>query len=189
MGVENANGIHELDSDAPLGTESISEGDNHIRVIKNAIKKTFKSVTGEVTASHTDLNEVPGLVTDVSSMKADVDAIKNRPTGNVASCYYKGGSRLYEYNVSDVGKTPGNNFGTRITFRNALQGPTPSHYSFSITPVSIGGLPTNICVTNVQQAYIDFIALEFQNTGGDWVYMEGTTADFSLIVIDMEAGQ
>ena len=189
MGVENAGYVNELDPDAPLGTESISEGDNHIRVIKNALVKSFPKISSPVTATPADLNAVSQMRTDLSGALSDINTIKGKPNGNVASCYYKGGSRLYEYNVSSVTKTPGNNLGTRITFRNALQGPTPSHYSFSITPVSVGGYPTTIHVTNVEQAYIDFVALEFQNTAGDWVFMEGTTADFSLIVIDMEAGQ
>ena len=68
MGVENANGIHELDKDAPLGTESISEGDNHIRVIKHSILKTFPNIEGEVTASHTELNQVGGMAAEIATL-------------------------------------------------------------------------------------------------------------------------
>lgn len=58
MTVETATFINTLDATLPTSTDPKSEGDNHLRVIKGAIKATFPNVTGEVTVSHTALNNV-----------------------------------------------------------------------------------------------------------------------------------
>lgn len=48
MTVENVTYIDDLDPAYPDGTDSISEGDNHIRNLKKSIKATFPSVKSEV---------------------------------------------------------------------------------------------------------------------------------------------
>jgi hypothetical protein len=60
MSVETATYINTLDSTLPLATDQKSEGDNHLRVIKGAVKTTFPNVAGAVNASHTELNQLTG---------------------------------------------------------------------------------------------------------------------------------
>ena len=48
MTVENVTYIDDLDPAYPDGTDSMSEGDDHIRNIKKSIKATFPKVSGEV---------------------------------------------------------------------------------------------------------------------------------------------
>jgi hypothetical protein len=95
MGVENPSFINDLNPDAPLGTESISEGDNHIRAIKYAIKETFPEIKGEVTASHTELNKVGGMAADIAVLKSDVEDVNRL----FAACTYNG--------QQTVGNAPG----------------------------------------------------------------------------------
>lgn len=72
MTVETAPYINGLNAAAPTGAESKSEGDDHIRTIKGAIKATFPNLTGAVTVTQAELNLLAGL-TDVAT-QADIDA-------------------------------------------------------------------------------------------------------------------
>lgn len=56
MALESATYINDLNAGNPLSTDSVSQADDHIRLIKAAIKATFPNVTGPVTATHTALN-------------------------------------------------------------------------------------------------------------------------------------
>ena len=211
MGVENANGIHELNADAPLGTESISEGDNHIRVIKHAIKKTFPNVKGEVTASHTDLNNIGDTSQSINSLEANVsrldgelntlentvnDAIANKYEGNVASCYYNTAfldqgiqqGLVYKHNIASI--TASGAYGTQVNFAYQLDDwldDLSAHFAFNITPISLTGNPIIINVIAPTSNYITFYAHELVN--GSWTLMPATRTSFSMIVIDMFAGQ
>ena len=62
MGLETATYIDGLNPAWPLGTDDKGQGDNHLRLVKSAIKATFPNVTGAITASHTELNSVTNRV-------------------------------------------------------------------------------------------------------------------------------
>jgi len=70
MGVEVANYINQLDKLAPVGSETIAEGDDHIRVVKTAVVQSFPNVGGAVTPTHTELNYVDGVT---SAIQAQLD--------------------------------------------------------------------------------------------------------------------
>ena len=56
MPLESAIYISDLNSANPLSTDSVSQSDDHIRLIKAAIKATFPNVTAPVTATASQLN-------------------------------------------------------------------------------------------------------------------------------------
>lgn len=56
MPLETATFINQLDAANPLGSDPISAGDDHLRLIKSAVKATFPNITGAVTKSHTEIN-------------------------------------------------------------------------------------------------------------------------------------
>jgi hypothetical protein len=60
MPLETATFINQLVETNPTGTDNASQGDNHLRLIKSAVKATFPNITGAVTVNHTDLNSVTG---------------------------------------------------------------------------------------------------------------------------------
>lgn len=66
MTVETAPFINSLDATYPASGDAKSEGDNHLRLIKSAVKATFPNVTGAVTPTHTQLNTVPDLAPKAS---------------------------------------------------------------------------------------------------------------------------
>ena len=63
MGLESATYISELDSANPLGTDRISQGDNHIRMIKAVLKNQFSGLSGTtaVTTSGSEMNILDGV--------------------------------------------------------------------------------------------------------------------------------
>lgn len=56
MPLESAVYISDLNSANPLSTDSVSQSDDHIRLIKSAIKATFPNITAPVTATAAQLN-------------------------------------------------------------------------------------------------------------------------------------
>lgn len=61
MTVESATYIDTLDANYPASGDQRNEGDNHIRLVKAAIKATFPNLTGPVTATQTELNQADNV--------------------------------------------------------------------------------------------------------------------------------
>ena len=64
--------IDDLVSSNPAAGDNVSEGDDHIRGIKNVLKLSFPAITGAVTPTHTELNYVDGVT---SAIQTQFDAI------------------------------------------------------------------------------------------------------------------
>lgn len=62
MALETATYISGLDASNPVHTtDPVSEGDDHIRLLKSTLLATMANITGAVTASHTELNHLDGV--------------------------------------------------------------------------------------------------------------------------------
>jgi len=72
---QNVQYIDDLNATNPPATDPLSQVDDHLRLIKTAVKQSFPNVTGAVTATHTVLNGLDGRVTAVEGR--DLTAIKN----------------------------------------------------------------------------------------------------------------
>jgi hypothetical protein len=74
MALESASFINQLNAANPTSTDSVSQADDHIRLIKSAIKATFPNVTGPVTATQTQINNpIPtGLISMWSGSLASI---------------------------------------------------------------------------------------------------------------------
>lgn len=57
-------GIWALNPDAPAGTQLLSEADNHIRNVKEAVQNTFPNITEPVTATADKINQAANRVTE-----------------------------------------------------------------------------------------------------------------------------
>ena len=72
MGLETLTGtvyIDALNSANPVGaSDAISEGDDHIRGIKNVLLLSFPAVTGAVTSTHTELNLLDGCTSTTAEL-------------------------------------------------------------------------------------------------------------------------
>ena len=77
MGVESTTGLYidGLNASWPDGvTENVREGDDHIRVIKTALKNTFPNLDAAVTLSPTELNQAAVFPTGTKMLFAQATA-------------------------------------------------------------------------------------------------------------------
>lgn len=58
MALESATYINGLVSTNPTSGDPKSQGDDHLRLIKAAVKATFPNITGAMTLTHTELNRL-----------------------------------------------------------------------------------------------------------------------------------
>ena len=79
MTIESVTYISDLNATYPAGGDAKSEGDDHIRNIKSAVKATFPNVSGAVLPTHTELNYVDG-VTSAIQTQLDAKAPSASPT-------------------------------------------------------------------------------------------------------------
>lgn len=201
MPAESANYISQLVKTKPTGGESISEGDDHLRVIKTAVIQSFPNVNSAVTSSPAELNAVGKTASDLVLLDATVTAlvegvgnIDTNSHGNVASCYYNptGGAfgqagLVYKHNVADV-VAESDGMQTKVMFQTPLDGQaTLSHFAFNITPVNGTGQATVLTITQTLPTYLAF--LSWQLVGDTWTPIPAREVGFSLMVNDMDKSQ
>lgn len=68
MALESGTYINSLVATNPVATDGLAEADDHMRLIKATIKSTFPSITGAVTATHTQLNALSGYTGTVADL-------------------------------------------------------------------------------------------------------------------------
>ena len=70
MALEDLTGTKYLDdlvATNPAAGDNVSDGDDHIRGIKNVLKTTFPSIDGAITATDTELNYVDGVTSAIQT--------------------------------------------------------------------------------------------------------------------------
>lgn len=68
MAVETASFISDLNPSWPDGSETFTQGDDHLRLIKNVLRNTFPNVNGAVIATATELNTLAGMTGSVKDL-------------------------------------------------------------------------------------------------------------------------
>lgn len=79
MALESATYISDLVSTNPTSSDNLSQGDDHLRLLKSTIKATFPNVSGAVLPTHTELNFVDGVT---SSIQSQLDAKAAKASSN-----------------------------------------------------------------------------------------------------------
>ena len=82
MALETVTHINDLVVTNPTSTDPASQGDDHIRNIKRAIKQTFPSITGPVTLTQAAINALP---TDISTVNTNLNNAKADKTINLTA--------------------------------------------------------------------------------------------------------
>lgn len=67
MALETATYISDLVTTNPTSTDPKSQGDDHIRLVKAALKTTLPNITGSVSATHTELNYSSGVTSAIQT--------------------------------------------------------------------------------------------------------------------------
>lgn len=83
MALEESQYVGTLDYSNPESDDALSQADDHIRLIKDNLVRTFANMLGAVTASHTDLNKLTGTDTDL--VPADIDILTGADAAGVDS--------------------------------------------------------------------------------------------------------
>lgn len=116
MGIESVNGIWDLNDLWPLRTDARSTDDDHHRLTKSAIKKTFPGLSSTVVVSHTQLNAMTGVaataqdannlqdaLTDLSATVQAVQALHDSTRANSIS--KSAAVTSYSAEIADISAT------------------------------------------------------------------------------------
>ena len=68
MGLETGTYIDSLNSSNPTASDAVSEGDDHLRLIKSTVKATFPNLSNAVTSTHTELNLLDGVTANTTAL-------------------------------------------------------------------------------------------------------------------------
>ena len=68
MGLETGTYIDSLNSSNPTASDAVSQGDDHLRLIKATVKATFPNISNAVTATHTELNKLDGVTANTTEL-------------------------------------------------------------------------------------------------------------------------
>ena len=82
MPLETAQYINQLDAANPLGSDPIAAGDDHIRLVKSAVKATFPNITGPVNLTQAQIN---GLPAEIDAVEASVSSLSASTTSSINS--------------------------------------------------------------------------------------------------------
>ena len=143
MALESATYISDLNTSNPTATDNISEADDHLRLVKAAIKTTFPNITGAVTATHSTINSIPSSFFTMPSGSIIVYAGSSAPSGwlicdgsaisrstysvlfGIISTTYGVGDSSSTFNIPDLtGRVPVGKEGSQNRITNALVGLT-----------------------------------------------------------------
>ncbi len=94
MGVESGTTIATLDSSWPLSGDYISQGDNHVRLLKAVLKAQFPGVGGlgfaiPITATEADINFTTGTTSNIQAQITALQAVSGIeiPVGTIMLFY------------------------------------------------------------------------------------------------------
>lgn len=77
MALETGAYISDLVATNPVANDPKNQGDDHVRLIKSAVKATFPNITGVVTPTHTELNFVDGVTSAIQDQLDDKAPLNN----------------------------------------------------------------------------------------------------------------
>ena len=122
MPLENASTIEQLDSTWPLGLDSSSRGDDHLRLLKAVLKAQFPGASGRgfskpITVTEDQLNALPQQVSDIGKTLFPVGSVVLRMDAVNPATLYGGTWQLitgdatitFGNGAAQSGKANGNN--------------------------------------------------------------------------------
>jgi hypothetical protein len=85
MALESSTYINGLVASNPTSSDNISDGDNHIRLLKSTIKATFPNVTGAVSGTHTAINSAVTAANAATNANTASTIVKRDASGNFSA--------------------------------------------------------------------------------------------------------
>ena len=187
MTVETVTYISDLDQNNPAGGDSIAEGDDHIRNIKKSLSSTFPNVTGEVTATHDEIND---LVANAGSSGLFASATYN---GNQIIGNSPGVSSIQWVDQSANGQP--NWYFARINFQRSLEpissgegsaanGDVNARANVQVTAFSTAVAPTGFVFPIIVDLEPDYVVVAFLQTQVDGSLAPVWNTGFCLAVFE-----
>jgi hypothetical protein len=136
MALESGTYINSLNASNPASTDGLGQADDHLRLIKSAIKATFPNLDGAVTASVANLNNttaIPSTLTDLG--------ISDGSNGMVLTT---NGSGSFSFTALPAGATDTNYYVNGGSF----SGTTLTLQRSGLSSISITGFPQAITNNN-----------------------------------------
>lgn len=131
MPLENATNISQLDSAWPLGLDSASRGDDHLRLLKAVLKAQFPGAAGQgfakpITVTEDQLNALPQQVADLRNILFPVGSVVFRMDNVNPTSIYGGTWSLI---TGDATITFGNGAAQTgaVSGNNVVSVPLPNH--------------------------------------------------------------
>jgi hypothetical protein len=85
MALESTTFISGLVVTNPTSSDNISDGDNHIRLLKSTVKATFPNVTGAVTSTHGAINSAVAVANAATNANTASTIVKRDGSGNFSA--------------------------------------------------------------------------------------------------------
>ena len=85
MALESSTYINGLVATNPTGSDNISQGDNHIRLIKETVKATFPNIAGAVSGTHTAINSAVTAANAATNANTVSTIVKRDGSGNFSA--------------------------------------------------------------------------------------------------------
>jgi hypothetical protein len=109
MALETATYIDGLVAANPTSTDPVSQGDDHLRLLKSTVKATFPNLSGAVTPTHTELNYVDGVTSAIQTQldaKVPTNGALGTPSsGSLTNCTADGTNAVGFKNVPQNSKS------------------------------------------------------------------------------------
>lgn len=188
MTVETVNYISDLDQNNPAGGDSIAEGDDHIRNIKKSLANTFPNITGQVTATHDEINDLVNKTDTPDRLFASVTYNGAQIVGNSP------GVTSVQWIDQGANGQP-NWYFARINFQNRLEpissgegsatnGDVNARANVQCTAFSTAVAPTGFVFPVVVDLEPDFVVVAFLQTQFDGSLAPVWNTGFSLAVFE-----
>jgi len=193
MGVETPIvGIWSLDEAWPLTTDSRREGDNHLRLIKDAIKKTFANVNAVVDCTDEELNILAGALVSTaelnylqgatSNIQTQIDdpTIMHTDENNTTTGFFEVDNNLIDIN-RDISVT----LKSYLRLRGDLE---VIKWQFLVYGIPDATRPEAFAIANVSAdpkfiCRTDAGTLELTSTAAEW---EGNALGFASDITDLD---
>lgn len=176
MGLEAGTYISDLVASNPVhATDSVGEGDDHLRLIKSTLLNTFPNVTGAMTLTHTQLNEAARLsAANVFTATQTVDAALHVYGGNPFRIYDLDESAWvsFTHDGADLDITGSSTTNITLTGVTSIQAGTVDADFDAITATSYGGITEANLVDKTASETI---------SGATWAFQAITAVSFGGI--------
>lgn len=188
MGLESGTYIDSLVATNPLLDDPVSQGDDHIRLLKSTILNSFPNIAGAMNASHTELNHVVGVTSGIQGqINGKEDDLGNPAADDYVLASTAAGVRVWRAggaseldDLSDA-RTPGTgNYGIGPT---ALDSWSSGSYNIAIGDNSLTANSSGSNNTAVGAESLNTVTTSNNNTalGYQSLYNHGTGANNTAV--------